>query len=100
MQVAMEDVRTQLTHCLDQPPEKASQIPAVTLSDTNGRNSSRTKFGFERPWVKVDDTDIKPAIGGQSLCQGDHLTLRPAMTEVTDEKGEAGAAFHRQDPTL
>jgi hypothetical protein len=48
----------------------------------------------------MDDTDIKPAIGGQSLRQRDHLTLSPAVSQVTDEEGKAMAMIHGQSPIL
>ncbi len=100
MQIAMEDVRPQPTHRPDQPPEKTSQIPAVAFSNTMGRHGRSPKFRLELPWIKMDDTDIKPAIGGQSLRQRDHLTLSPAVSQVTDEEGKAMAMIHGQSPIL
>lgn len=50
--------------------------------------------------IKVHDTDIKPAIDSQSLRQGHHLTLRPTVTKVTDEKDKTKAAVHRQEARL
>ena len=100
MQIAMEDVRAQTTHRLNQPPEKPDEIPAVALADTNGRNGSISQFGLELTWVKVDHMNLKPAVDGQGLRQSDQLTLSPAVTQVTDEKEETVAAVHGQPHTI
>lgn len=98
MQIAMEDVRAQMTHRLDQPPEKADEIPAVALADTNGRNRSSSQHGLKLTGIKVNHMNLKPAFGSQGLRQGDQLTLSPSVTQVTDEKEEAVAVVHGQLP--
>jgi hypothetical protein len=80
----MEDVWAKMTHHLHQPPEKTDEIPAVALAGTNSRNRCYSEFGRKLAGIKLNPINIKPAVGGQCLRQGDQLTLSPAVTQVMD----------------
>lgn len=61
----------------------------MPLANAHGLNACRLQFRLEGPRIKMHHMDLEAALRGQSLCQGDKLTLSSSVTEVTDQEGQS-----------